>query len=312
MRVFLLSLLLLPTLALAAQTQLMLNRDDPKDNTVGLLTFMGAVVIPAGPDKVGGLSSIEMGQSDRHLFFQADDGRFYSARVQWSNSKLIGVNLDKGLLLRDENGRPPTSRARFDSESLSRLPDGDWLVGYERDHRIERYKDIEGRPSGIPIPMPALPGLAELPRNDGLEAMTALPNGNILAIAEAKLGEVSPAWLWQEGHWQKLSYRPKSGFVPVDATSLRDGSVLVLERSLNLLYGFRSRIVHVKAPDIKAGAVLDGTQLALMESPHLSENFEGIHAFAGPDGKTRLFIVSDNNFNAIQQTILAAFELTLP
>lgn len=304
-------LLLTPTLAAAEQVQLQLNRRDSTINKVGELTFLGAVVIPPGEDRVGGLSSMYMGDDYRTLYFQADDGRFYSARARWDAARLIGTRFDKGELLLDENGRKPTSRARFDAEAITRLPDGDWLVGYERDHRIERYKDNNGRPSGAPEPMPTPPGLLDLPRNEGVEALTAFRDGRILAIAEAQREGASPAWLWQEGHWEKLSYQPKPGFVPTDATSLADGSVLVLERSLNILYGFRTRIVYVQAAQIVAGAVLKGRELALMESPNLTENFEGIHAFAGPDGKTRFLIVSDNNFNALQQTILAAFELNL-
>jgi len=311
-RFLLLALLLTPAMALAGQVQLQFNRTDPKDETLGPLTFKGAVVIPPGPDKVGGLSSLEMGRGDRQLFVQADDGRFYEATLQWQNGRLTGAVFGKGRLLNDEDGKPPRSRARFDSESLARLPDGSWLVGYERDHRIERYDNVRGQPMGTPKPLPTPPGLLDITRNEGLESLAVLKDGRILAIAEAWRNGAHPAWLWQEGNWSQLTYEGRSGFQPTDATTLPNGDVLVLERGLNIFYGFRSRFVLLSKAELRAGAALKGRELAVLESPRLTENFEGIHAFARADGKVGVLIVSDNNFGQIQQTILAAFELTLP
>lgn len=296
----------------AGQTQLQLDRTNPDNNKAGELRFLGAVVIPMGADKVGGLSDLYIGPRDTQWIAEADTGKLYTGHLQWTNGRLTGATLDKGAYLLDENGKPPTSRARWDAESLARLPDGSWLMGYERDHRVEHFEDDGGKPGGTPKPLPPLPGITDLPRNQGLEALTVLKDDSVLAIAEGQVGDTNPAWLWQEGHWQELSYQSAEGLSPSDAATLPGGDVLVLERGLSFFYGFRSRIVRVKAADIHPGAVLQGEVLAMLTSPLLTENFEGIHTIPGPDGTARIFIVSDNNVNILQQAILAAFELSSP
>ena len=39
------------------------------------------------------------------------------------------------------------------------------------------------------------------------------------------------------------------------------------------------------------------------------DNFEGISATRGPNGATRIYIVSDNNFSGRQRTLLLAFDV---
>ena len=57
---------------------------------------------------------------------------------------------------------------------------------------------------------------------------------------------------------------------------------------------------------------LSGPLLASMASPLNIDNFEGIAALALPDGATRLYIISDDNFSKTQQTLLYAFDLPAP
>jgi len=296
-------------LAAPAQAQLLqLDRTDASRTQLGALTFRGAYVIPSDATKIGGLSALAV-QDETHILALTDNAQLYRLTLQWdAQGNLHRVTNGPGTPLLDENGLPPRNRARFDSESLTRTTDG-WLVGYERDHRIERYKNMDGVPSGRPTPMPAAPGWASLPRNLGLEAMTHLQDGRVLAFAEAgDANDLHQAWLWQDSNWQTLSYQAAPGLQPSDMALLPNGDVLVLERGFNFLFGFRARLVLVRQADIKAGTTLSGPAWAVLESPVLNENFEGVAVRKMPDGVIRIFIVSDNNFNAAQQTILAVFD----
>jgi hypothetical protein len=207
----------------------------------------------------------------------------------------------------DENGQPVTGRARFDAEALVHRKDGSWLVAFERDHRIEQYKDF----SIAPVPFVLPPGLSPLPRNQGLEALTELPDGRLFAIAEAAGSDgMHSAWLWQSGNWLKLNYQPAAGLRPSDMASLPNGDVLVLERWFNVFYGFRIRIARLDGRDLREGSSVAAQTLAELESPMITENFEAISTETLQDGTVRIYLSSDNNFNAAQQTILAVFDLS--
>ena len=311
-----LSLLLLPFSGHAAeQTQLQLDRTNPHNQTLGELVFKGAVIIPSAPVRVGGLSALVVSKSQQELLALSDFGRLYRLQLKWSPEwQLVAAVPDAGQMLLDENGKAPPTRKRFDSESFVKVADG-WLVGYERDHRIEQYQG-SNFPEGTPHPLPMPAGLAALPRNSGLEALGAWPDGHILGVAEAALADgTHPAYLWTENAWRPLAFRGADGFNPSDLTMLPNGDVLLLERGFNLFYGFRARLVYIKKNDIFSQKIFSGREIAVFESPYLTENFEGIAV--EPIGtekhdRIRLYVVSDNNMNAGQETILAAFELMLP
>lgn len=300
-------LLLLPFMAQAGQTQLQLDRTNAARNSVGQLEFKGAVVIPAGPVKVGGLSGIQVLPQGR-LLFLSDSGATHEATPRYNDAgRLVSVKVDPARKLRDEDGQFVKTRTRFDAEAITRLADGSYLVGFERDHRIEHYADLA---LSTPLPFAQPQGLALLPRNAGLESLAALPDGRVVALAEGKLTDgAHPLWLWQEGHWKSLSYRSQSGLDPSDAAFLPNGDLLVLERGFNLLMGFRCRIALVPLGSLQQGGVLAGETVAMLESPILSENFEGLAVEKTGENTARLYVVSDNNFNTSQQTILAVFEI---
>lgn len=303
-----LALLFLSLPALAEQKQLQLDRTNPRNNVAGQLSFKGAVVISPGPDKVGGFSGLHVAPDGQSFIVLSDLGRRHEGQLSWSpEGRLTGATVNKGTVLLDENGKPLRTRTRFDSESLAQLADGSWLVGFERNHRIEQYATLDA----VPVPFASPPGLATLPSNSGLESLAALPDGGVLALAEGVLGDTNPLWLWQEGHWSQLSYRPQAGLAPSDAAALPNGDVVVLERGFNLFYGFRVRVALLRKAALAAGGSVTGETLALLESPLLSENFEAVAVQPMGADTVRLFIVSDNNFNAAQQTILGVFELKL-
>ncbi len=108
-----------------------------------------------------------------------------------------------------------------------------------------------------------------------------------------------------------LSYAVGRGFVPTGADRL-DDTIYVVERSFSLLGGFTSRIVTLPATAVRPGARLVGRALAELHPPLVGENFEGIAARRGADGRVLLYLVSDDNFFALQRTLLLQFSLPSP
>jgi hypothetical protein len=307
--------------AFAAET-VPLNRVDPKQTTVGALDFKGAVVIPSGKVRIGGLSGLWVHPQTGVLSAISDEGRVVELTPQWSGQgTLIDVEINRQPLLLNEQGEQPKSRRERDSESISRLAAGagDWLVGYERLHRIARFADENGKPTGAPLLLSLPAEITGLESNSGLESLAVLPDGRLFLLAEQtnrKTG--APFWVGRLDDHNVLvdvvsgTYQPMAGLVPVDAAALPSGDVVVLERGFSLFFTFRSRLVLLKAEqlvNLSDGQSLQGQVLAMLESPLMTENFEGVAVQARSDGKMRLFLVSDNNFNAAQQTILAAFEI---
>jgi hypothetical protein len=86
--------------------------------------------------------------------------------------------------------------------------------------------------------------------------------------------------------------------------------VLVLERAYNRERGIVSvRFVRLEAQGLKGNVRLQGSTLAILEPPLILDNFEGLACRAGQDGETLIYVLSDNNFSAVQRTLLLHFAL---
>ena len=65
----------------------------------------------------------------------------------------------------------------------------------------------------------------------------------------------------------------------------------------------------VPAAQLKPGRTVQAEELARLHVPYAVDNLEGLYATRGPRGETLLWLMSDNNFNPLQRTILLLFEL---
>ena len=113
----------------------------------------------------------------------------------------------------------------------------------------------------------------------------------------------------RDGVWSTLAYRPHGAFRPSGATLLPDGDVLVLERAFSLLGGFRSRLVRLPQDSIRPGAVLEGREIARLMPPLTHDNLEAVATRRGAHGETLIYLVSDDNFSVLQDTLLLMFAL---
>ena len=116
-------------------------------------------------------------------------------------------------------------------------------------------------------------------------------------------------WLVGKSGIEAWGYRTAQGFVPTDAATLPNGDVLVLSRYFRLLGGFKARLERIPAGAIRACAVLRGELLARFAPPLAVDNFEGVAVTRDADGGTLVYILSDDNFNFLQRTLLLLFRL---
>ena len=275
----------------------------------GPLRPLGGLVL--APDMLGGggFSGLHLAP-DLTLTLISDRGHWAEARLLLEDLTPIGLHPLRHGPLRDEAGKPIPRGFAADAEALARLPDGTWLVAFERRHRIRAYGQWDGPGAYVAPP----PGLENAPPNGGLESLAVLPDGRLFAIAETfappERPELRHAWLGAPGRWVPLYWQPAPGFQPTDAAILPDGRALVLERRFSLLGGFAARLV-ITAPDAlpsaREGTVLRGeTILMLDDAPLPSENWEAVAVTRFGD-QTLIALISDDNESILQRSLLLLF-----
>lgn len=269
---------------------------------------LGALTLNTDAWGFGGLSGLHLAP-DLTLTAVSDLGRFWQAPLLVEGGQLIGLGPARHGPLRDAAGAALRRGAQGDAESLVRLPDGDWLVGFERQHRILRYRDIAG--PGRPVEAP--PGLLAAPGNGGLEGLTLLADGRLLALAEQLPGEAAgsrAAWFgtWEAGRiaWNAADYLPSAGLDPTDLAALPDGGALVLERRFSLFGGFTVRLAHLTAAALRSGAPLVAQTWLDLPPDGPAENWEGV-AVARHDGRLLVALVSDDNQSPFQESLLLLY-----
>jgi len=288
-----------------------LSEADPRLATVGALEFRGGLRLSSPDGRFGGLSALHVSADGSAMTAIGDEGAWVTARLEYDAAgRLAGVAGAELGLLHGLDGRPLADKEWQDAESLALLPDGAWLVGFERQPRLWAFRGgrqpLDGRPTTFTAP----PGLERAPANGGLESLALLPDGRLIAITE-ELSEhgLLVGWVGRDGNWQKLHYRGGPGRAPSDATALPSGDLLVLERGYSPASGNTVQLRRIPARLIEAGAVLDGELLAELKPPLTVDNYEGLSTRRDARGDTLVYIFSDDNFNPLQRTLLLMFAL---
>lgn len=274
----------------------------------GPLRPLGGLVLDPQAFAGGGLSGLHL-DPELRVTAITDRSRWVQGRLVIERDRPVGIVEIRTGALRDGSGAAlPRGGHGGDSEALARLPDGTWLVAFERWHRIRAYRRLDGPGAFVEAP----PGIERAPRNGGLEALTILADRRWFAIAEDLAPEGQPelrmAWLGGPGNWRTLAYRPAPDYVPTDATALPDGGALVLERRFTLLRGFTGRLVRIPPAALREGTVVEGTEILRLIPPLPVDNWEGVAATRWR-GRTLVALVSDDNQSPLQRSMLLLFEL---
>jgi len=287
--------------------------DDPSARQVGRLIWRGGLSLKADVANFGGWSDLYVSPDGRHLTSISDVGGWFTATIDYDkDGDLEGLSNGRIGPLHRLDGKPLAAKARADSEGMAHMPDGSWLVSFERHHRIWHYPALDGIPIAIDLPE----DFDRQPFNGGVETLAALADGRLIAISEeySLRPGFNVGWIGTpagEGQytWRRFEYTTVPHFHPTSIARLPDGSFVVLERAFDVVRGVRARVVHFEASQLKPGGAVQAEELAFLASPYTVDNLEGISAAKGRHGETLLFLMSDNNFNPLQRNLLLMFEL---
>jgi hypothetical protein len=294
---------------------------DHKDSSrrqFGLLEFRGGLALTSTFKQFGGLSAIKVQPDGANFIALTDKGWWLKGRIVYDGNRPSGIADAQMAPILGPDGLALAARGWYDTESIAQ--DGGTLyVGIERVNRIVRldYGKDGLLARGQPIEVP--PGMRGLPNNKGLEALVHVPRGlplggALIAISERGLNREGNLLAFIIGGPRpgQFALKRTADFDISDAALLPSGDLLVLERKFSWSTGLFVRIRRINLADVRPGALVDGRVLFEADLGHAIDNLEGLSVHRGPNGETVLTIVSDDNFSALQRTLLLQFTLAEP
>jgi len=283
------------------------------------LVWQGGIEMKSAADNFGGLSGLGFTGPDGRLVMVSDRGNFVSGQLLHDDAgvplSLIGVTVSP---IQNSSGRDLTRAYTKDAEALTVVVRDEVpaavRVGFENLTRVADFTLADGVPSGAAREINIPDWLSDTRTNATLEAVCIAPPtspvaGSTLLLTEGIIDDDGQhsAYLLGRNDKGPLSYISGDGTNPTDCAFLPNGDLLVLERGIAFL-SFNMRLFRIPAAEVKPGAHLRGAELLYASGADI-DNMEALAVHPGPDGRMRITIVSDNNFNDWERNLLLEFSL---
>jgi hypothetical protein len=281
----------------------------------GALDFRSGLDLRSSVVGFGGFSGLWRSGDGRDLVALTDNTQWLTARVETRDGRLAGLSDPVLAPLLDGAGRPLRRTRFYDTEGLA-IAGNTAFVSVERNHAVLRFdwgrNGVRARAQMLSIPADA----RKLPDNSGLEAIGEAPPrsplaGALVAIAErAASGENTPTigYILTGSRRGSFQVARSDDFDVTDLAFLPNGEVLLLERHFSLLRGVGARLRRLPADAIRPGATVDGEVIYRSEASHQIDNMEGLCVHR-QGAETIVTMISDDNFSALQRTLLLEFAL---
>lgn len=273
-----------------------LNPDDPAAVAIGDFFYAGGLALTSrDTDELHGLSDLEITGTDR-LTVVGDMGILLDARLVFDEAdRLVGVADARLTPLTGEDGRPLYDKEHADAEGLARLPGGDRLVSFERRHRILLYPATGEAPRQVPAPQDSFSA------NGGMEALAPDPETGADAYVVG-IEDSGDTWTCRltASCTRGPSVEKPEEFGLVGIRRLPPMQTIYLLRAYDAARGSR-----ISLQIFGSASMVARMDLA---APMTVDNFEGLAAVPRADGGVRFYLLSDDNGNASQRTLLLAFD----
>ena len=279
---------------------------DLENISLNKLKFVSGIEIKSNHPDFGGLSGLIINE-DKSLISVGDQGTWLTGKIKIDeNGKLVEIiNGRLGHLKDNENNRLyKLGKSYTDAESIEPY-NNKFVVSFERKHRILIFNNIFLHSEIFYDRIKYL----DLPDNGGIEAMAPLKNNSIFLLSENLIhpDDKIAGYLLSDNKLKKVYVKKNGSFKPTDMSNLPDGNILLLERSFSPVRGVSARISVIKYEDLKPNSVILPFTLDTLKPPMVVDNFEGISFLKLNDGGYYIFILSDDNFNFLQKTLLYQF-----
>ena len=279
---------------------------DLENISLNKLKFVSGIEIKSNHPDFGGLSGLIINE-DKSLISVGDQGIWLTGKIKIDeNGKLVEIiNGRLGHLKGNENNPLyKLGKSYTDAESIEPY-NNKFVVSFERKHRILIFNDIFLHSEIFYDRIKYL----DLPDNGGIEAMAPLKNNSIFLLSENLIhpDDKIAGYLLSDNKLKKVYVKKNGSFKPTDMSNLPDGNILLLERSFSPVRGVSARISVIKYEDLKPNSVILPFILDTLKPPMVVDNFEGISFLKLNDGGYYIFILSDDNFNFLQKTLLYQF-----
>lgn len=277
-----------------------LNPAQPEQQSIGDFRYAGGLVL-SSPDQTRfhWLSDIAVSRNGA-VTAVGDEGDVIRARIVLDRAgRLVGLTDGRIRPMVDLDGKVMQGKLQADAEGLAVLANGDLLVSFEQNHRIWLYPAKGGPARVAPMPQATLPG------NGGLEALSADPDAGPDAYVTGA-EESGQTWTCRVSTTctPGMIVAKPDDFGLVAVTRLPKGRTAWLLRAWDRARGNRVSLVIYEGQ----------AEIARMEMarPMTIDNLEGLAAVPGRDGSVRFYIVSDDNHENGQRTLMLAFDWKPP
>ena len=276
--------------------------------TVSRLRILDSVELRFDPKKgtpFRGISDLAWDGAKKRLYAVSDEGRLFTFRISLSGNRIKDLRLLDAVVLRDRKGEALKGKKRSDAEGLALSPEG-LLVSFERKPRIVRY-DPEGNYLGtVKLPKPLRKKSRYAGKNSMLESVAWHPRYGVVTAPERPLKKSDETRHTVYAGKHRWTLPAFGALTAIEVTA--DGGLLLLERGFDRFSRRRALRLTLLHPDRCRGDRCETETVALLKSGNgwRLDNFEGLTRI----GKNRYLMVSDDNGNPLQKTLLVYFEIT--
>ncbi len=285
----------------------------------GRFDWRGGLKLTSASDYFGGFSGLAVIDKGRVLVTVSDAGFWMTARLAYADGRLSGLESGRVGPLRALKGKVLERRRDRDAESIgvisSNGASAGLIIGFENNARVGRF-DL--RPEGVSPPSAYvdLPkAMGALRSNNGIESIARLDagplSGSYVAFAETKTDDSGKrvGWVFSGKSSRTLKLAPIGNYDISDIAAMPDGGILVLERRFRWSEGINIRIRRVSPKALQDSSPILGETLFEAGSGTVLDNMEGIAVHRSEAGETIVTLISDDNFNFFQSTVLLQFAL---